>query len=1008
MSTEQEQTLKALLEDESKAKSVYQRNRNEDNYLFCEDCQEYFLDACLVHGPPVFVVDNPIALGTPSRAFYTIPYGLAVGPSGNWEEGLGVWCTITTIPKGVFFGPLEGDVASGDEFSNIYTKSVKSGSVNNLSFSESKCNWMRFVNYSKTAEGRNLAICRHRGKIYYRVCRPIEPAEELLIWLGGVTCGDQQQQLFETYSQTDNGIPVRIVKQDQDNSCETEKSPFGVTNETGQTIDKWQPQEDGRVSIKEERDWEYHEPVPRQILHGSSCPERSPVHKASPYFEELKNSTEKMAQGTLQYSFRSKSSNDSECSKSSVYQTSQESAKSDLEASARRNLNVNLEGKKQMACEYCGKAFILRARLTVHKRTHTGEKPFPCKLCGKHFAQKTNLNEHMRIHTKERPYMCYICNKSFTRSSHLKIHFRSHTGERPYKCHKCNKAFTDSTSLRKHKLLHSGAHKNKHKVIDSEKNKARKGKACSRSSAVVLPLLGVKKKGDCGVFEGNLDFAEFGSTSLGKTVLTNECNRSGPKKSLINSIVNKNLEHSNDTALGAEQNPFSAESSANAVKSNKSVSIPACAPFCEPLHFGKGKHFECKYCGRIFSRKERLKNHMHTHTGERPYTCKECGKAFSTKSNLNVHLRIHTGNRPYICCFCGKGFYRGPHLKVHIRCHTGEKPYECNHCGKRFADSSTLQKHRKSISGCIKPKPVIQTVEPDLSFAQENNLITSTQKHYEEAMRIYEGSVDTNIQDISTSSPDGIPDHYFSEVSSKNVTMLNTNCFQHMQDETSIFGSPELKISQTSSQTLQDSHKAAVIDCKIKERSARLNLDTPSERKGFKCERCSKTFSRKQFLIQHARTHTGEKPYACSVCGKAFSEKSNMNEHLRTHTGERPYVCSFCGKGFYRSSHLKVHIRCHTGEKPYKCDRCDRTFADCSTLRRHKKSISACPKTQSTSKEPEITNDAKNERYKGCHGASETEEHESNISAQQESTWSEYQLISMNGRYVKNNCIKTE
>nr|XP_005996287.2 PREDICTED: zinc finger protein 569-like isoform X3 [Latimeria chalumnae] len=776
MSTEQEQTLKALLEDESKAKSVYQRNRNEDNYLFCEDCQEYFLDACLVHGPPVFVVDNPIALGTPSRAFYTIPYGLAVGPSGNWEEGLGVWCTITTIPKGVFFGPLEGDVASGDEFSNIYTKSVKSGSVNNLSFSESKCNWMRFVNYSKTAEGRNLAICRHRGKIYYRVCRPIEPAEELLIWLGGVTCGDQQQQLFETYSQTDNGIPVRIVKQDQDNSCETEKR----------------------------------------------------------------------------------------------------------------------------------------------------------------------------------------------------------------------------------------AHKNKHKVIDSEKNKARKGKACSRSSAVVLPLLGVKKKGDCGVFEGNLDFAEFGSTSLGKTVLTNECNRSGPKKSLINSIVNKNLEHSNDTALGAEQNPFSAESSANAVKSNKSVSIPACAPFCEPLHFGKGKHFECKYCGRIFSRKERLKNHMHTHTGERPYTCKECGKAFSTKSNLNVHLRIHTGNRPYICCFCGKGFYRGPHLKVHIRCHTGEKPYECNHCGKRFADSSTLQKHRKSISGCIKPKPVIQTVEPDLSFAQENNLITSTQKHYEEAMRIYEGSVDTNIQDISTSSPDGIPDHYFSEVSSKNVTMLNTNCFQHMQDETSIFGSPELKISQTSSQTLQDSHKAAVIDCKIKERSARLNLDTPSERKGFKCERCSKTFSRKQFLIQHARTHTGEKPYACSVCGKAFSEKSNMNEHLRTHTGERPYVCSFCGKGFYRSSHLKVHIRCHTGEKPYKCDRCDRTFADCSTLRRHKKSISACPKTQSTSKEPEITNDAKNERYKGCHGASETEEHESNISAQQESTWSEYQLISMNGRYVKNNCIKTE
>ena len=46
------------------------------------------------------------------------------------------------------------------------------------------------------------------------------------------------------------------------------------------------------------------------------------------------------------------------------------------------------------------------------------------------------------------------------------------------------------------------------------------------------------------------------------------------------------------------------------------------------------------------------------------------------------------------------------------------------------------------------------------------------------------------------------------------------------------------------------------------------------------CDICYKFFTRKSYMVQHRKLHSGEKPYSCGFCAYRSSQQSNLATHI--------------------------------------------------------------------------------------------------------------------------------
>ncbi|XP_060040953.1 histone-lysine N-methyltransferase PRDM7 [Erinaceus europaeus] len=740
----------------------------DDDYLYCETCQNFFIDSCAVHGSPVFIKDKAVDKGHPDRSALTLPPGLTIRPSGIPEAGLGIWNEGSDLPVGVHFGPYEGQITDDEEAANSGYSWLITKGRNCYEYvdgeNKSWANWMRYVNCARNDEEQNLVAFQYHRQIFYRTCRVIQPGCELLVWYGdeygqelGIKWGSKWKKELTAEQESKSEIHLcpscslafsaqKFLNQHVKHSHPSQILPGTSTRK--------QPQVENPC-LSNQNQQKQHSNFQNQH---DSTESQEAIEKFKPLLKMIKQKTisngfsklPKEQIGSSREHEKTKEEESNSCQKMNPEDTSEllvglgmsRIVRDKYEGSGKNYYDMSHiithqkthTGEKPHVCKECGRGFSEKSSLIAHQRTHTGEKPHVCRECGRGFSEKSSLIAHQRTHTGEKPHVCRECGRGFSRKSGLIRHQRTHTGEKPHVCRECGRGFSEKSSLIAHQRTHTG-------------EKPYVCRECGRGFSEKSSLIAHQRTHtgekphvcrECGRgFSEKSSLIAHQRTHTGeKPHVCRECGRGFSRKS---GLIRHQRTHTGEKPHVCREcgQGFSQKSHLITHQRTHTGEKPHVCRECgrgfseksnlirhQRTHTGEKPHV-CRECGRGFNEKSSLIAHQRTHTGEKPHVCRECGRGFSEKSNLITHQRTHTGEKPHVCRECGQGFSQKSHLITHQRTHTGEKPHVCRECGRGFSEKSNLIRHQRTHTG---EKPYVCR-ECGQGFSQKSHLITHQRTH---------------------------------------------------------------------------------------------------------------------------------------------------------------------------------------------------------------------------------------------------------------------------------------
>ncbi|KAL4657699.1 hypothetical protein GN956_G5077 [Arapaima gigas] len=329
-----------------------------------------------------------------------------------------------------------------------------------------------------------------------------------------------------------------------------------------------------------------------------------------------------------------------------------------------------------------------------------------------------------------------------------------------------------------------------------------------------------------------------------------------------------------------------------------------------------GEH-RCKVCDVTLPSAFWLLEHMHLHSGTRPYRCSECGKQFCHLANYRTHLRSHAKATAARCRVCKASFQSVESLQTHLETsHLEKEFYQCDYCKRIFTCLNECQRHLE-----LHRLNLVRHQCPRCGrhFHRQKSLTRHLARH------------------------------------NKHRMYLCTECGQSFPKKTILFRHSFSHLGLL---------PYTCIRCQRHFRLASLYHKHECKPERIQCVACLGFFHSQRDFQRHKKEtgcwgHQGAKgdEIRCMECGQAFGSVEELKKHAGAH--QRVLTCSECGKGFHSALLLMSHMGGHASQRPYLCQRCGLGFPHQQAYDSHQKDCGRVNPAQGAAKKPKKTEPAK-------------------------------------------------
>ncbi|KAL6489418.1 hypothetical protein MHYP_G00031590 [Metynnis hypsauchen] len=302
----------------------------------------------------------------------------------------------------------------------------------------------------------------------------------------------------------------------------------------------------------------------------------------------------------------------------------------------------------------------------------------------------------------------------------------------------------------------------------------------------------------------------------------------------------------------------------------------------------------CHVCALTFSTPFLLREHLHVHTGVRPYCCAECGKQFCHLVNYRAHLRSHS---TFYCLICRARFATQELLQSHLDTNHFEKEfYQCDFCKRIFVNLDECKEHVQAHKEEVGSYPCPQC---DRSFHHRSSLLCHLKWHKKSAL------ICTDCGQAFTKKI-ALLRHSFVHLGLLPYTCVH--CKRHFR-LASLYHKHECKPEHIQC-------VACLVVFRSQDDFEKHKKDTgcwghqmasPAKTNDIRCMECGQIFDSVEELKKHAGTH--QKVMKCSECGMGFRSSLMLMSHMGGHAAQRPCLCKECGLGFPHQHAYDSHLK---------------------------------------------------------------------------------------------------